>query len=206
MVILFYSALVPLHLECYVQFGVWQHKKDVEKLEWLQWRAAKMVSWGWAKIFVMKQEEQWNRLPGVLQSLSLEWKPPSWTKQWAAGAEVSADTALNLRLDWDLLRSLSTWVTLWLHFWNTPVGLRIHHPDIPNKTVVFGSWTKLPHFLSLSSSTAFLIMVFNVQQSGGWTGAHVLQLSWHVYPFTSLCSWLGNPTLSTKKVIHTSQF
>lgn len=28
-----YSELIILHLECYVQFWVQQHKKDVEKLE-----------------------------------------------------------------------------------------------------------------------------------------------------------------------------
>lgn len=32
MIIPLYSALVILHLECYVQFGVQQHKEDVEKL------------------------------------------------------------------------------------------------------------------------------------------------------------------------------
>lgn len=32
-IISLYSALVILHLECYVQFWVQQHKKDVEKLE-----------------------------------------------------------------------------------------------------------------------------------------------------------------------------
>lgn len=43
LIICLFAALVRLHLEYFVQFGALHDTKDVNKLEWVQWMATKII-------------------------------------------------------------------------------------------------------------------------------------------------------------------